>query len=129
MDNTDINNIFLTRLRSALKAKEGIWSQRKIAAHFNIRPNTVNCWFTGKNFPGLDMVNQLAEILDVSPQWLFGAEEADKSKDRLIIELIEKAQSIRTITGLQAALEALDAIREGESLARQETLSSEKKKA
>lgn len=99
MDKEQISTIFLERLRKAQK-ESGI-SQRKLATLLGVQPNTVNSWLTGKNFPGFDTVEELAEILEVSSNWLFGGQEADLNKVKVkLIEEISKSDNEGLIRAL-----------------------------
>lgn len=79
-----IQSIFISRLRLALDKRPDL-SQRKIAASFGIKPQTVNSWFTGKAFPRLEMVDQLADMLGVESTWLFGADSTATPQDALAV--------------------------------------------
>lgn len=113
MDTGDTQYIFSTRL--ALAAKDKGISQRDISRHFKVNPNTVNEWFKGRSFPGLNTVDELSTLLNVSPQWLFGANPVDKDRDQLIVKGISMLQDIGSIEALQTAVEALETILDADS--------------
>ena len=100
-----IREIFSKRLNKAI-ADSSDWSQRKLSSHLKVSTNTVNIWATGKSWPEPEMIDTLSEILNVSPQWLMGANEisineAVKLKIRNAIEEIENSAA------LEAAFKAL----------------------
>lgn len=108
MDKEGINYIFTSRLRQALNNSG--WSQRRLASRFGVQPNTANAWFTGKNFPGFEIIEQLAELLNVSPQWLFGADEPEPLRDSLLVKAYARLSEIRDLDNLRTALEAIEKI-------------------
>ena len=68
-----VRKIFTDRLSRASVSADV--SQSFIAKELKTSRNTVNRWFNGHSFPEPETIDQLAEILGVTPQWLFGAND------------------------------------------------------
>lgn len=72
---------FAARLREAI-ADAG-WpargSQKRLADHFGITPESVNGWFSGKHMPEVDRIQEIARLLGCDFDWLWkGAPKAIK---------------------------------------------------
>lgn len=66
----------------------------------------------------MDIVDQLADILEVSPQWLFGADDTTQDFNRLMAKGHKLLSSIETEKGLEQVVSVLETICEHESQAR-----------
>lgn len=107
-----IREIFTARLNKASEIS-GI-SQAELSRILKTTTNTVNRWFKGHRWPEPETVDQIAKILNVTPEWLYGGDKIEKSRDHMVIQGIAIIQRIKTIDGLQAALEALETIEQNE---------------
>ena len=125
--NLDINVIFSQKIRK-LVDQSGL-TRAAFGEKVGVTETTVQRWIKGENSPKLSKINEIADIFNIHPQELLGISPVEMRRDELLLSVIDTAQKIRSISGLQAALEAIDAICEGESLAQQENLLSGKKKA
>jgi transcriptional regulator with XRE-family HTH domain len=82
----DLKHIFSTRLKQAFK-NSNKWSQSTAAEHFNVSRNTVNSWAAGNSWPGFDTVDELAKLLNVTTQWLMGADDVSSAKENALNEI------------------------------------------
>jgi transcriptional regulator with XRE-family HTH domain len=101
----DLRSIFSTRLKEAFEKSNDV-SQSSAAKTLGVARNTVNRWVSGESWPEPNVIDELAIMLNVRPQWLMGAEEISinesiKLKIRNKIELTENSEA------LQAALKSL----------------------
>lgn len=56
-----------------LRKKKGL-TQQKLAEILGIKQNSYSDWETGKNEPSLENLVKLADLFEVSLDWLFGRE-------------------------------------------------------
>ena len=56
-----------------LRKKKGL-TQQKLAEILGIKQNSYSDWETGNNEPSLENLIKLADLLEVSLDWLFGRE-------------------------------------------------------
>jgi transcriptional regulator with XRE-family HTH domain len=90
---THFQELFIENLRF-LRKKRGI-SQLKFSEMINISPNYLNAVEDGKNFPSLEVLQQIADTLDVLPYQLFIEQQIDMDQiqmNTLIPELIRLNQ-------------------------------------
>ena len=73
---SDINEIFARRFRSEYKAQK--WSVEKFCDKANITPPTLWRFKYGKSLPRVEILVDLADILNVSTDWLLG--RSDKKR-------------------------------------------------
>jgi transcriptional regulator with XRE-family HTH domain len=106
-----IRNIFTARLNQA-SAKSGI-SQAEISRELKTTTNTINRWFKGHRFPEPETIDQLAEVLGVSPQWLFGAEEISP-REKIESEIMDKIKLVQKMENLETILMSIEAVKRGE---------------
>lgn len=66
------SNVFPQRLKQ-LRQKKGL-TQQKLAEILGIKRNTYSDWENGKTEPGFENLIKLADLLEVSLDWLFGRE-------------------------------------------------------
>ena len=64
--------IFGARLREVRKIKK--LTQKELAEQIGIKQNSYSDWETGKNEPSIENLVKLADLFDVSLDWLFGRE-------------------------------------------------------
>ena len=64
--------IFGARLREVRKSKK--LTQKELAEQIGIKQNSYSDWETGKNEPSLENLVKLADLFEVSLDWLFGRE-------------------------------------------------------
>jgi transcriptional regulator with XRE-family HTH domain len=86
---THFQELFIENLRF-LRKKRGI-SQLKFSEMINISPNYLNAVENGKNFPSLEVLQQIADTLEVLPYQLFIEQQVDMDQiqmNTLIPELI-----------------------------------------
>ena len=71
-------------LNKAIK-EEKRFSQVELAKHMDVAPASVNKWMSG-GAPSLDKLPMLCEILEITPNELFGYQEneSDREMDELI---------------------------------------------
>lgn len=62
--------IFGKRLREVRKSKK--LTQKELAEQIGIKRNTYSDWETGKNESSFENLVKLADLLEVSLDWLFG---------------------------------------------------------
>jgi len=72
---THFQELFIENLRF-LRKKRGI-SQLKFSEMINISPNYLNAVENGKNFPSLEVLQQIADTLEVMPYQLFIEQQVD----------------------------------------------------
>lgn len=58
--------------------KQSKYSREEICRIFEIHPNTLSNWCTGKNYPSIPQALQLATLLDVKVDDLFKLKEETK---------------------------------------------------
>ena len=86
---THFQELFIENLRFFRK-KRGI-SQLKFSEMINISPNYLNAVENGKNFPSLEVLQQIADTLEVLPYQLFIEQQVDTAQiqmNALIPDLI-----------------------------------------
>jgi transcriptional regulator with XRE-family HTH domain len=86
---THFQELFIENLRF-LRKKRGI-SQLKFSEMINISPNYLNAVENGKNFPSLEVLQQIADTLEVLPYQLFlehPVDEVQIQMNTLIAELV-----------------------------------------
>lgn len=66
-----------------LRAEKG-YSQQKLAEKLNVSRSTVAMWEVGASEPGMQMIQQIADILSVSIGDIFGENSKQKPKKRTI---------------------------------------------
>jgi transcriptional regulator with XRE-family HTH domain len=66
---THFQSVFVQNLRFLRKERK--ISQMKLSELVNISPNYLNAVENGKNFPSLDVLQQIIDVLDVLPYQLF----------------------------------------------------------
>lgn len=65
--------IFPERLKQ-LRQKKGL-TQQEIAELLGVKRNTYSDWENGKTEPNFEMVLKLADLFEVSLDWLFGRDK------------------------------------------------------
>ena len=65
-------NFFTDRLKTLRKEKK--LTQKELAEQIGIKQNSYSDWETGKNEPSFENLIKLADLLEVSLDWLFGRE-------------------------------------------------------
>lgn len=65
--------IFSERIKELRQKKKGL-TQQKLAEILGIKQNSYSDWETGKNEPSLENLVKLADLFEVSLDWLFGRE-------------------------------------------------------
>lgn len=63
-----------SRIKNARKEKH--YTQKELASLLHVKPATVSGWEVGRNEPSLNMLNELANVLDVSFEYLAGVKTA-----------------------------------------------------
>lgn len=96
----NISETFTLRLNEALK-ESGI-KKVDIQRRLQKSKQTVFNWFNGVNWPSPQEIDIIAEMLGVTPQWLFGANPIDKGRDQLVLEIIGATQKLKDKTNLEA---------------------------
>ena len=66
------SNVFPQRLKQ-LRQKKGL-TQQKLAEILGIKRNTYSDWENGKTEPSFENLVKLADLFEVSLDWLFGRE-------------------------------------------------------
>lgn len=82
------------------------WQQKDLASELNVLEATVSMWETGKRIPYSDMLVKIANLFDVSVDYLLGNEKVPSKKEQ---ELKEK-QALKKLlqkTGFMAGDEDL----------------------
>ena len=80
----DIRDIFSKRLRE--RCNEMGISQAGLSKRMKITTNSISGWFKGRIIPRPDHINEICEILDVTPAYMFGGIEEEVSlKDALLV--------------------------------------------
>ena len=70
--------IFTERLKE-LRKKKGL-KQQEIAELLGVKRNTYSDWENGKTEPSFENLIKLADLLEVSLDWLFGREQMKVKK-------------------------------------------------
>ena len=65
--------IFPERLKQ-LRQKKGL-TQQEIAELLGVKRNTYSDWENGKTEPNFEMILKLADLFEVSLDWLFGRDK------------------------------------------------------
>lgn len=65
--------IFGKRLREVRKSKK--ITQQELADRLGIKRNTYSDWENGKTDPSFEILVKLADLFDVSLDWLFGRDK------------------------------------------------------
>lgn len=73
-----------------LRKNKGL-KQQEIAELLGVKQNTYSDWENGKTDPSFENLVKLADLLDVSLDWLFGREQM-KFKKRSPTQLLENAK-------------------------------------
>ena len=69
------------------KRKEHGWTQKELAEKLHVTDKTISKWETGKHFPDIEIMEELADTLGISLQELLGLE--NESADKAISSLID----------------------------------------
>ena len=64
--------LFSERLKTLRKEKK--LTQKELAEQIGIKQNSYSDWETGKSEPSFENLIKLADLLEVSLDWLFGRE-------------------------------------------------------
>ena len=83
--------IFSERLKTLRKEKK--LTQKELAEQIGISQKSYSHWETGKNEPSLENLIKLADLLEVSIDWLFGREQM-KVKKRSPAQLLDNEKNI-----------------------------------
>lgn len=75
--------IFSNRLRLAIE--ESSYSQRALAKEIGKHPSTIQDWVNGVSWPGFDVVDQLASLLNRDVTWFFGNDSTATPQDALAV--------------------------------------------
>lgn len=67
------SNIFPQRLKE-LRFEKGL-TQKELAEQIGIKRNTYSDWENGKTEPSFENIVKLADLLEVSLDWLFGRDK------------------------------------------------------
>lgn len=73
-----MSKVFGDRLKELRKEKG--YSQNDIANYFNVSKMTISSWELDKQEPCIEDIKKLAEILEVSTDYLLGYESIDGTK-------------------------------------------------
>lgn len=79
-----MRNHFAGRLATAITAA-GL-SHRDVAERLQVHPNRISEWVRGKGVPKVPQIVQLAEILDVTLDWLLTDRKDKHSMERRVVE-------------------------------------------
>lgn len=94
---THIQNLFIKNLRFH-RSRRG-FSQIAFALEINVSPNYLNAIENGKNFPSLDVLQKIVDVLGIFPYELFleNPETANNASDTETIRLVTslKQQTIQ----------------------------------
>lgn len=107
-----VDEIFTKRLTEAINLSRH--TRKGFAESIGVTESTVQRWLNGQAHPTMNKIQAIADLLEVSPQWLFGANEVSK-RDRILESCNSTLKSIRELENLEVAQEAIQAIYEGES--------------
>jgi transcriptional regulator with XRE-family HTH domain len=100
---THIQELFIKNLRF-LRTKAG-FSQLEFSEKISLSPNYLNAIENGKNFPSVDVLQKISDVLDIMPYQLFlesqtsdSAENIQKISDlkQKIIKLFEMAENTQS---------------------------------
>lgn len=69
------------------------YTQKELAKLINVKPTTVSGWELGRNEPSIDTLKKLANILDVSFDYLAGAASKDASESSDLDDMLDHAES------------------------------------
>ena len=78
----------MLRIKPARQARQ--WSQQQLAQRMGVAQNTVSNWENGRRQPTPQQLLRMAELLDVSVEYLLGALEADgplSPEERQLLEM------------------------------------------
>ena len=89
---THFQELFIENLRFFRK-KKGI-SQLKFSEMINISPNYLNAVENGKNFPSPEVIQQMADVLEVLPYQLFLEHPVESNQGHINI-LIPELMNIK----------------------------------
>jgi transcriptional regulator with XRE-family HTH domain len=99
-----LGEIFSDRLRQALN-EQGI-SIRGFAKSMGVSPSTAQNWVQGQP-PVHTTIDEITELLELSPGWLIGLENTPPMRDSLVLEGISLLQKIEDIENLEKLVRIL----------------------
>lgn len=102
--------IFSKRMREAIE--DSHLTQREISKRLRISTDTIQRWVNGKNTPSPDNMDSICELLEVTPSWLMGGTNSIPTRAEKVLKCIDLIKSIKDI---DLAINALEAISEGEN--------------
>lgn len=65
-----LREVFTRRLRQRIDHLGA--NQKEMAKSLHTTPSTIQRWLKGENWPSSEVICQLADLLNVTPQWLLG---------------------------------------------------------
>lgn len=77
-----------------LRTERG-WNQLEIAEKLNVTPSTVSNWERGKKYPDINSISKLADLFDVSLDYLVG--RSDRRRSTFIYSGSKRWDEIRAI--------------------------------
>lgn len=117
-----IREIFIGRCREKLLSigKNQDW----LSDETGIPYSTIQKIFNGHSWPKEKTIEAFCGALNVTPQWLFGADPVDLPRDSLLVRIENSIRRIEDIDNLRTVLEATESLLEAEDETRVKTKSS-----
>ena len=93
----------------ARRRKEKNWSQGELAERLHVTDKAVSKWETGRGLPSVDLLEPLAEALDLTVSELLSGreltpEELPRAAEAQVMESMERERKVRWKSALAAAL-------------------------
>jgi transcriptional regulator with XRE-family HTH domain len=107
----DVSVIFTERFIEALDRSS--YTRKAFAEALDITENSVQRWIRGGTYPTMNKMQQVADLLKVSPQWLFGADEISP-REKIESEIMDKIKLVQKIQNLETILMSIEAVKRGE---------------
>lgn len=109
MQNDDIRKAFGLRVKNLRKQKK--WTQKELAAKFDVRPAHLNKYESGLHTPPLEKIIKLAEIFNTTTDFLLTGNRSDE-RPLHNLRLVERFHALENFStdDQEAVLRLIDAM-------------------
>jgi transcriptional regulator with XRE-family HTH domain len=107
----NVDVIFTERFTRALD--DSGYTRKAFGEALGLTETSIQRWIRGESHPTMNKIQQVADLLNKSPQWLFGAEEISP-REKIETKIIEKLKTIQKINNLETVLMSIEAVKRGE---------------
>lgn len=105
-----VDEIFTIRFRQCLDNSS--YTRKAFAETIGVTEQSIQRWLTGAAFPTMLKIQDIANTLGVSPQWLFGADEASPTRDAIISKITNEIHDLKSIEALEGVYMLIQRLKE-----------------